>query len=130
MNAKTIRLIGEGGRLVAVAHVVDQGGYYGGTIDLSATPPEVLTLFEQFDELVNSQQFTCADEIESKIDALSIQAIFEDGGAAPATDLQVYPGTGDVSFKVAALTPANGTSAPVRAPQPSRSDPSTRGGRR
>jgi hypothetical protein len=118
MNAKTIRLIGVEGKLVAVAHVVDQGGYYGGTIDLSATPPDVRELFELFDDLVNSQQFICADEIESKIDALSIRAVFEDGVAAPATDLQVYPSTGNVSFKVVAATPANGTWAPVRVSQP------------
>jgi hypothetical protein len=119
MNLKTIRLIGGVGRLLAVTRVVDKGGYYVGTVDLNATPADVRALFELFDELVNTQQFTNADEVESKIDALSIRAIFEDGGATSTADLQVYPSTGDVSFKVAAVPSVNGAVAPGRVSLPS-----------
>ena len=117
MSAESIQLIDAGGRLLAVARVIDEGRHFGGTIDLTATPADVLAIFEEFDELVNTQQFICADEIEARIDALAIRAVFEDGTAKPATDLQVFPSTGDVSFKVAEVAALNGAPSPARKPQ-------------
>jgi len=108
MDAKTIELIDGGGRLVAVAHVMDEGTHYGGTVDLSATPREVRSLFDSFEEMVNSQQFSCADAIEAKIDGLAIRAVLEGGCTAAVSDLQVFPEDGTVSFKIGASEGVNG----------------------
>ena len=112
MDAKTIELVDGGGRLVAVAHVADEGTHYAGTVDLSATPQDVRSLFDSFAEMVNSQQFSCADAIEEKIDALAIRAMLEGGCTAPVSELQVFPEDGTVSFKIGASEGVNGSVEP------------------
>ena len=112
MEAKTIELIDSGGRLVAVAHVMDEGTHYGGTIDLSATPSDVRSLLDLFEEMVNGQQFSCADDVEARIDALAIRGVLEEGTTAPVSDLQVFPAAGTVSFKMGAVESGNGSAEP------------------
>jgi hypothetical protein len=109
MNAKTIRLIDAAGRLLGVARVTDEGKYYGGTIDLTPTPPDVRSLFEQFEELVNNQEFPCADAIEAKIDALAIRGVADDGTAELIATLHVFPETANVSFTMVATSGTNGS---------------------
>lgn len=88
--------------MVAVAHVTEQGGHYEGAIDLTQTPPRVRALFEEFEEIVNGQMFSFLDEIEDKIAVLSLKAVLDNNGSEVLVkELQVYPGTGDVSFKLA-----------------------------
>ncbi len=100
MNTRTVRLIDKFKTLVAIAHVADEGAYFGGTVDLRSTPPKVRALFDEFEELVNDQVFSLADEIQAKIAALTITAIFDDGFEAEVKDLQVFPSAGDVSFRL------------------------------
>jgi hypothetical protein len=45
--------------------------------------------------------FSFLDEIQEKIGSLTIKAVFDDGCEAPVKDLQVFPSTGEVSFKLA-----------------------------
>jgi hypothetical protein len=45
--------------------------------------------------------FSLLDAVESKIHALAVKAVFEDGSEALVKDLQIFPSTGDVSFKLA-----------------------------
>ncbi len=101
MNTRTVGLIDEYRNSLATARVVDEGEYYGGTIDLTCTPASVRALFEEFEETVNGQMFSFLDEIQEKIGALRIKVVFNDGCEAYASDLQVFPSTGDVSFKLA-----------------------------
>src|SRR5262245_36139771 len=100
MKTRMVKLIDKNKSLIAVAQVSDEGAHFGGTIDLSATPAPVRALFEEFEELVNDQVLSLLDEIQAKIGTLSIKAVFDDGAEAAVKDLQVYPSTGDVSFKV------------------------------
>jgi hypothetical protein len=102
-----VRLIDESRNTLATAQVVDEGEYYGGTIDLTSTPAGPRALFEEFEEVVNGQMFSLLDEIQAKISVLRIQAVFESGYRADVRDLQAFPTAGDVSFKVAEL-PAQG----------------------
>ena len=100
MSNAIVRLVDKAGNLVATTEVANHGAYFGGTIDLRATPPSVRALFDEFEEVVNDQVFTVADEIQEKLEALSIKAVFEDGTQADLYDLQVFPTAGDVSFRL------------------------------
>lgn len=101
MGAIHIQLIDEAGHLLATAEVVKDGAVFAGTIDLRSAPPELCALFAEFEECVNDQVFTLADEIQGKIAAFPIKAVFPDGAQAEVGDLQVFPTAGDVSFKLA-----------------------------
>lgn len=106
MKTQTVRLIDGSGNVLAVAHVVNEGGHYGGTIDLNDTAADVRALFEKFDEIVNGQQFSLLQGIQDKINSLSVKAVLDNGDEACVNDLQVFPSTGDVSFRLAeALAP-------------------------
>jgi hypothetical protein len=102
METRSVKLIDHSGHLVATAQVADKGTHYGGTIDLRPTPEPLHALFEEFDELVNTQVFSLVDEVDEKISAFGIRAVFDDGREVEIVDLQVYPSTGGVSFKVVA----------------------------
>lgn len=101
MNTRMVKLIDPARTVVASAQVVEEGDHYGGTIDLQSTPAKLRTLFDQFEEIVNGQMFSFLDEIQEKIGTLAIHAVFDDGSEVCVQDLQVYPSTGDVSFRVA-----------------------------
>jgi hypothetical protein len=88
--------------VVAVARVVDEEGRYEGAVDLTRTPVSLRALFEEFEEIVNGQMFSFLDDIENKIAALSLKAAHDNNGVeAAVTELQVYPSTGEISFKLA-----------------------------
>jgi hypothetical protein len=101
MGIQHVRLIDRSHAALADAQVTDEGGYLGGTIDLRSTPADLRALFEEFEEIVNGQMFVFLDEIQERIGALSIRAIFDDGSEVDIKDLQVFPSTGDVSFRLA-----------------------------
>lgn len=109
MTTQPVKLIDPAGNVLAVADVLDEGAHYGGTIDLQRTPPEIEALFREFDEIVNDQMFSFLDEIEDKIAALGSRAVFPDGRECSLRDLQVYPSTGGVSFKIHDAAKLNGT---------------------
>ncbi len=46
--------------------------------------------------------FSFLDEIQDKIACLHLKAVFDNGGESCIKDLQVFPSTADVSFKLAA----------------------------
>jgi hypothetical protein len=89
--------------VLATTQVADQGGYFGGTIDLRSTPAHLRALFEEFEEIVNGQMFVFLDEIQAKIGSLPIKAVFDDGFEVYVKDLQVFPSTGDISFRLAGV---------------------------
>ncbi len=100
MTTKTVKLLDRARNVIATARVTDERGHYGGTIDLGKTHVELLRLFEEFEEVVNGQIFSLLDEVQQKIEVLSLKAVFEDGSEVAVNDLQVFPSTGDVSFKL------------------------------
>jgi len=112
MNSRIVKLIDSFQRTFATAHIVDTGDHYEGTIDLEAAPPEVRALFAEFEEIVNGQMFSFLDEIQARIDALHVKAVFADGSEADVKDLQVFPATGDMSFKLAELPATGGKLSP------------------
>jgi hypothetical protein len=103
MSTQHIQLVDQGQIVLAEAQVVDEGGYFGGTIDLRATPDPIRVLFDEFEEIVNGQMFAFLDEIQEKINSLRLKAVFDDGSEVPIEDLQVFPAAEDVSFRSAGV---------------------------
>jgi hypothetical protein len=101
MNTKTMQLIDQSGTVLATAHVTDEGTHFGGTIDLATMPEALRRLFDEFEEIVNGQMLSFLDDIQDKIAAHTLKVVFADGTEAFVKDLQIYPGSGEVSFKVA-----------------------------
>ena len=99
---------------LASAQVVDDGGYFWGTVDLGATPAHLRSLFEEFEEIVDGQMLSFLDEIQGRIASSPVRAVFDDGDEFEVADLQVYPTTGDISFRPADV--ASRPAGPARAP--------------
>jgi len=98
MILRSVQLINQARTVLAKAKVADEGDHYGGTIDLRMTPVELRALFKEFEEIVNGQM-RFLDAIQEEIEALSIKAVFDDGAEVSVKDLQVFPSTGDISFR-------------------------------
>jgi hypothetical protein len=111
MSTRNVQLVDQSRNVLATARVTNEGDYYGGTIDLRPTPANVHALFDEFEEIVNGQMFVFLDAIQEKIGALRIKAVFDDGSEMDIKDLQVFPSTGDVSFRPAGILPQ--TARPV-----------------
>jgi len=103
MNARKITLIDQSRNVLATAQVADEGGYYGGTIDLRLTPADVRALFQEFEEIVNGQMFVFLDDIQGKIGSFGMKALIEDDSEVCINDLQVFPSTGAVSFRYSGI---------------------------
>jgi hypothetical protein len=103
MSTRQVQLVDQSRDVLATAQVADEGGYFGGTIDLHSTPAHLRALFEEFEEIVNNQMFVFLDEIQEKIGSLPVKAVFDDGFEVDVKDLQVFPSTGDVSFRLAGV---------------------------
>src|SRR5947209_5745598 len=108
MGTRTVKLIDPSRKIVAIAQVADEGTHYRGTIDLDNTPPSLRALFEEFEEIVNGQMFGFLDDIQGKIGALLLKAVFDTGDEVDIQDLQIFPSTGDVSFKLEDIPTSNG----------------------
>ena len=108
MNMRTVQFIDQSRNVLATAQVADEGNHYGGTIDLRGVSAGLRALFIEFEEIVNGQMFSFLDEIQEKIDSPHMKAVFDDGQEVDVKDLQVFPSTGDVSFKLAEI-PAHST---------------------
>lgn len=101
MNTRNVKLIDHARHVLAVAQVAEEGDHYGGTIDLRCAPAGLRALFDEFEEIVNGQMFSFLDEVQEKVGSLAIKALFENGHEVEVKDLQVFPRTGEVSFKLA-----------------------------
>jgi hypothetical protein len=108
METRTVKLIDPSRKVVATAQVADEGAYYGGTIDLRDTPPSLRALFDEFEEIVNGQMLSFLDDIQERIGTLSLKAAFNTGDEVPVRDLQVFPSTGEVSFRLAEIPSPSG----------------------
>ena len=105
MTTRTVQLIDQSRTVIATAQVTDEVDHYFGAINLQLTPVKLHQLFDEFEEIVNGQMFVFLDEIQEKIGALTIKAVFDDGSEVGINDLQVYPTTGDVLFRLALVPP-------------------------
>lgn len=100
MTTQPAHLVDQESNRIAVLHVEPAGELFRGTICLADTPPGIKRLFEEFEENVEGQMFPLADEVEEQIGAMRLRVVFANGEEAQVEDLQVYPSTSRVSFKV------------------------------
>ena len=100
MVTQSVRIIDRAGNLVAAAAVVDEGDYFGGAGDLGSIPGALMPLFDEFELAINDQAFEAADAIQTRLAALELRVVFEVSPEACVDDLQVYPSTGDISFRL------------------------------
>jgi hypothetical protein len=100
MGERPISLIDEKSAKVAALDVALLGDHFEGSICLDGTPREIRQLFEKYEEIVDGQMFSLLDDVEEKIARMPIRVLFNDGSTRPIWDLQVYPSTQAVSFKM------------------------------
>jgi len=100
MSSQRVTLIDQERQVVATAQVAEQDGHFIGRLDLSPMPVTLQRLFEEYEEIVHTQTFSLLDAIEEKIATLRLKVVFADGHAADLADVQIYPSTKKVSFKV------------------------------
>jgi hypothetical protein len=101
MNQQVIQLIDPNRNVVATGQVAEKQGLFAGEVNLASMPPRLRRLFEEFEEMVSSQVFSVLDEMEDKISSAGLQIVFPDGQEAGVRDLQIYPSTGEISFRSA-----------------------------
>ena len=102
MSSQRVTIIDQSRQVVATAKVSEQNGCFAGRIDLSPMPATLQHQFQEYEEMVNQQMFSFLDDLEEKIERLFLKAVFADGSVAQLADVQIYPSTKSVSFKVVA----------------------------
>lgn len=100
MNAKALKIIDLCQTVVATAHVVKKDERFTGWVDLHAMPMNLRQLFDEYEEIVNGQLFSFLDEIEEQVNALQLSVSFDGGEEVNIEDLQIYPTTRRISFKI------------------------------
>lgn len=70
--------------------------------------PQRCGLFKEFEEIVNGQMFASVDDIQDRIGAFHLKAVLETGRVVAVEDLQVFPSTGDVSFRLTEALASSG----------------------
>jgi hypothetical protein len=100
MSLQRVTIIDQRRHVVATAQVSEQNGYFAGRIDLSPMPAILQRQFEEYEEIVNNQMFSLLDALEQKIGTILLKVVFADGHEAELADVQIYPSTKKVSFKV------------------------------
>jgi hypothetical protein len=106
MSIRNIQLIDSHRAALATAQVEESGGLSVGAIDLNKLSPQIVALFREFEDAVNNQLFSDVDRLQDAIDALAFRARFDDGSESLIADLQVFPSTGEFSFRLASALPA------------------------
>lgn len=100
MHTQMVKLLDSSCTVVASAQVVEHGKEYRGKIDLSLMPARLQEKFAEYEEIVNGQMFSLLDEIEEQIRAMRLKIRFDAGNEVETDDLQIYPSTNRVSFKL------------------------------
>lgn len=113
--SQAVRLLDRTGRLLATAVVSPTNDGYAGSARLADMPDTMRRAFDEYESLVNQQVFALLDQIEERIAAMDISAVFADREAAPVLDLQLFPGSLRVFFRLA-YDPAPIRPGPPRAP--------------
>lgn len=101
MSLHRVTIVDPKGRTVVTAEVTEQGGHFAGLADLRQMSARHRKQFEEFEEHVNNQLFGLLDQVEEKIEGLRLRVVFGDGQESDLVDVQIYPSTKKVSFKVA-----------------------------
>jgi len=104
------------GKPLAALNVKALEGRFSGTVDVTGLPQPLRQLFEEFEQFVEGQMFTLADDVETQIEALTLKVSRSDGSNEDITDLQIYPSTKRISFRTKQPTTAINGPSPATAP--------------
>lgn len=111
MNKRKVQLIDPSKNVLAIAQVSDEGTHFGGSVELQRMPADMRAVFNEFEDIVNGQLFSFLDEIEEKIESFRIKIVLDNGQETTIKNLQVFPATGRISFKLAQAQVASMKSA-------------------
>jgi hypothetical protein len=98
--SETIHLIDSGRTVVATAQVTDENGLFSGSVALEPMPAAMRAKFEEYETIIQGQMFGLLDRVEDEIEQLNLKAVFPQGREEALTDLQLYPRTKRVSFRL------------------------------
>ncbi|MBN8469543.1 hypothetical protein JYJ95_23825 [Corallococcus exiguus] len=87
------------GKLIGRVSVSAEGSLWSGDIDLSGAAPGIMSLFTEFEELVNDQVLSLLDDMETQVARLGPRFRVAGEEALPVEDLQIYPAQREVSFR-------------------------------
>jgi hypothetical protein len=73
---------------------------YSGLVDLGLMPAFILSQFEEYESLINGQVLSLLDKIDEQIDISSFTVVFDDNRVFHVDDLQIYPSSKMIYFKV------------------------------
>ncbi len=96
----TIRILDQARTHVASAVVAAQEGNFTGQVDPGQMPTAFRRLFEEYEAIVNGQTFSLLNAIEDRIAAVPVTVVFSGEHEAAVQDLQIYPTSGRISFKI------------------------------
>jgi hypothetical protein len=100
MLVKLVKNVGLIQNIVAIAEVQNRGNYYSGSVNIDQMPQPLLSLFEEYEYLVNNQVLSLLDRIEDEIDINSFVVIFDEDIKFYIDDLQILPSSRMISFKL------------------------------
>ena len=113
MITKIVKMIDRSRTVVATAQVVERGEEFTGWIDLSSMPASLRQKFEEYEEIINGQMFSFLDQIEEQIGAMLLKIRFDEGCETAVEDLQIYPSTRRISFKLVKEVAQSTTKEPM-----------------
>ncbi|WP_223642616.1 hypothetical protein [Corallococcus sp. EGB] len=97
------QLVDAQGNLIGRVRVSAKGGRWSGEVDLNGAAPSIVSLFAEFEELVNEQVLSLLDDMEAQIARLGARLLVAGEEALPVEDLQIYPAERVVSFRAPTL---------------------------
>lgn len=86
---------------LATVDVELAGGVYEGRVVDFVLGRGILELFSEYEYFVVSQLFSGLGDVERRVEALGVVFVPRSGDRVLLTDLQIYPSTRAVSFRVA-----------------------------
>jgi hypothetical protein len=101
MSCQTVFLRDAAHPVIATAQVVEKDSHFAGSVDLTPMPAELRQKFEEYEQIVEGQIFSLLDEIEDQIARFSLKVVWTGGREEAVEDLQIYPSTRRISFRVA-----------------------------
>ena len=106
MTMQLVTILDSAGRVVAHAEVSEGAGLFTGQVDLRAMPAALRQTFAEYEAIVNGQMFSLLDAIEGQVASLRPRVVFAGGQESTIEDLQIYPTTRRLSFRVATTADA------------------------
>lgn len=113
MRTQVIKLIDSTCTVIATAQIIAFGEGYRGKVDLTLMPARLQQPFAEYEEIVNGQMFSLLDEAEEQISALRLKIRFDNGDEVETKELQIYPSTNRISFKLVEEPSHNAIAEPV-----------------